>query len=438
MEKACWFFLIAIIAASGHRISATQTRLSSLGPAAIFSVDDSDPWQYPAEINNYPNSLSFEMDSFPLNKDNMAVLGFWSDSEQRFGTFGVGYGDLFHQKNIEAVILALNNAIANNPLMSPRNSIPLPENKYHVFYAKDIGPIVAGLHLSRASGSKKYDFSDTIPEDSVKRQANSGSWGIETGVSAIIGDNIYVQSGLGYQKISFSSRFELSGADPLYWEQIESSDGSAKRLDLRMFYGLNEKMTIVPVLSYSSIFLGYSAGYGDTLHTPGSLYDGTGGSYSVDVFKTALGVEYRPGKNVKLVGGLALEVSSAEIFDSNNVWLISTIPSQQYKYQEISSLSLPGLQGGMEADMLEWLSIRLGASQKTTWVKVRSEFRENGAVSENIASETEFDLYVGLSLKFDRLTIDAQINKDQPYNLGYLISGISEAPFVRLSIKYKY
>ena len=139
MKKACWFFLIAIIATSGHRISATQTRLSSLGPAAIFLIDDSDSWQYPAEINNYPNSLSFEMDSFPLNKDNMAVLGSWSDSEQRFGTFGIGYGDLFNQKSIESLISSLNKAIATNPLMSPRNSIPLPENKYHFFMPKILG-----------------------------------------------------------------------------------------------------------------------------------------------------------------------------------------------------------------------------------------------------------------------------------------------------------
>lgn len=416
---------------------ATQASSSSLGPAAMFSSDEGGAWLYPAEINNCPKALSFETDSTSYKKDNMTFLGFWSDQERRFGTFGIGYGDMFHQKNIEAVILALNTAIASNPLMSPHNDIPLPANNYHLFYARDIGPLICGLHFSRNTGRKNYDFSDTIPEDTVKRRADFGSWSVEAGASAIIGDNIYVQSVLGYQAISFLSRFELSGASPLYWEEITDKDANGARLSLRLFYGINDQIKIVPVISYNVFSLGYSAGYGDTLHTPGSLYYGTGGRYSQMAFKGAIGAEYRPQKNIKLLGGVSMEYAGVDISDSSNVWLKTTNPSQRYLSQEKRSTLLPGIQGGFEAGLLKWLKLRLGASQLPATAIIKSEFK-NGLTIETSENDSEFNIYFGLGFAFGRLTIDAQLNEDQPYNLGYLISGISEIPFARLSMKYNF
>jgi len=175
MRKAFLGLASLALLLSGGASFATQSARSALGPAAIFTTDPGDIWLFPAELNNYPRLLSLELDSFPFDRNRMSFLGTWSDDEQKLGTFGAGFGDLFNQKNIEALIPALNAAIANNPLMSPRNSIPLPGNKFHLSYARDLGLVVAGLHIARASGDKSYDFSDTIPADAVKRQAHSGS-----------------------------------------------------------------------------------------------------------------------------------------------------------------------------------------------------------------------------------------------------------------------
>lgn len=437
MRKAFLALTIIILISAFGFANATQVRSSSLGPAAEFTTDDMDVWVYPAELQNYPNMLSIDLDTFLLKKDNLTFVGAWSDGEQKLGTFGAGFGDLFNQKNIESLIPALNAAIANNPLMSPRNLIPQPVNIFHFFYAKDIGPVVTGLHLSRASGDNSYDFSDTIPEDAVKRQAGIGLWSLETGISTIIGDNIYLQSCFGYQAISFSARFELSGADPLYWEEVADKDANGVRLDLRLFYGLTNKLKIVPVISYKTLSFGYSASYADTAHMPGSLYNGTGSSYFRGDFKGALGAEYRPGRDIKLMGGISLEYNVEDIADSNNIWLVTVNPARRYLCQNKTSVVFPGFQAGVETGLLRWLKLRLGASQRPERIKTKSEYG-NSSIAEISENTSVFNIYFGLGFDFGRFTIDVQLNKDQPYNIGYLVSGNPNEPFTRLSLKYSY
>ncbi|MEW6027828.1 MAG: hypothetical protein AB1599_11125, partial [Planctomycetota bacterium] len=275
-------------------MGADQTRLSAIGPAAVFTVDDSDPWIYPAEVNNYSRLLAWELDTFPFDGKRVSFLASWADNEQKYGTWGLGQGVLPDQKLLENLVSSLNNALRTNPLMSPRNDIPRPENSYHFFYAKDFGQLTSGLHLARSSSDKTRDYSDTIPEDAVNRRSDIGIWAFEAGASAIVGDNIYIQSGIGYQTISFSSRFELSGASPLYWEQVDNEGSRALSMRARLFYGLTDKLKIVPIISYNALSLGYLASYGDTVHMPGSLYNGTGSSYSQREVNGAIGAEYRP------------------------------------------------------------------------------------------------------------------------------------------------
>ncbi|MBU1576018.1 MAG: hypothetical protein KKG02_05825 [Candidatus Edwardsbacteria bacterium] len=438
MRKAFLGLACLALLLSGGVSFATQSAQSSLGPAVVFTTDPGDIWLFPTELNSYPRLLSLELDSFPFDRNRMSFWGTWSDDEQKLGTVGIGFGDLTNQKELEGMIASLNYAISNHPLMSPRNSIPLPGNKFHLFYARDMGLLVAGLHIARATGDKSYDFSDTIPADAVKRQAHSGIWSFDAGASRIFGDNIYLQTGLGFQTISFSSEFELSGADPLYWEKVESREGSGKKLDARLFYGMTPAIKIVPALSFNSFTLGYTASYADTMHMPGSMYDKTGGKYSQSGFAAYLGTEYCPKPGVKLLAGLSLEGSGIEISDSNNIWLISTIPSQKYISREVSTIVLPGFQAGIEAGLLKWLTLRLGASQKTSWINSKTRFAYNATTTEEAFSESDFNICFGLGFNFGRLTIDAQLNEEQPYNMGYLLSGNPDAPFAKISLKYSY
>lgn len=437
MRKAFLGLAALALLLSGGVSFATQSAQSSLGPASVFTTDPGDIWLFPAELNNYPRLLSLELDSFPFDRNRMSFWGTWSDDEQKLGTVGIGFGDLTNQKELEGMIASLNYAISNHPLMSPRNSIPLPGNKVHLFYARDMGPVVAGLHVARASGDKSYDFSDTIPADAVKRQADIGIWSLESGASAIIGDNIYLQSGLEYQAISFSSRFELSGADPLYWEEVADKDANGVRLDLRLFYGLTDELKIIPLISYNALSFGYSANYADTMHMPGSLYNRTGSSYSRKDFIAALGADYRPGRDIKMLGGISLEYNKEDIADSNNIWLLTVNPARRYMCQKKTSVVLPGIQAGVETRLLSWLKLRLGASQRSAKVKTKSEYG-NSLFAEVSENTSDFNICFGLGFEFGRLTIDAQLNEEQPYNMGYLLSGNPGAPFAKLSLQYSY
>jgi hypothetical protein len=437
MKKAV--FLVILLGAFFwcQPLPASQTSILSLGPAACFTIDESDIWQYPAELGHLPRIVVLDMDSFPVDRSRISFLAVF-DIGQRYGSLGLGQGELLEQKLLTDIFSSLNYAIANNPLMSPRNSIPLPKNIFHFLYARDIGPVTSGLRISFASALKTRDFSDTIPEDAVKREASSGLFRLDAGASAIIGDKIYIQSGVEYQAISFLTSYKLSGADPAYWEQVDDDGAGIISFRTRLFYGLTDKIKIVPAISLQNLSFGYKASYSDTIHMPGSLNNGTGGEYSVKEMKGTLGAEYCPVDNVKLLGGFSVEFNNIEIDDTNNVWLRPTKPLQKYLRQEKSNLVLPGIMGGIEARLKKWLILRMGANQNIATIKTKTEYRSNGMITETAQGSSSFDICLGLGFEFGGMTIDAQLDENQPFNAGYLISGNNQEPFARLTMTYKY
>jgi hypothetical protein len=322
-------------------------------------------------------------------------------------------------------------------MMSPRNAIPFPDSRFRLMYAREVGPVTAGLSLGLASGARDYDFSDTIPQDAVRRRAQSGIWSLEAGASAVFSDDIYLQAAAGIQRLSFSSSFELSGADPLYWEKVESNRGLGGGFDVRLFYGLNDRVKLVPSLAVKSFRSGYSANYADTMHLPGSVYDRTGGEYDKGAVKLFLGTEYHPDNRIKLLAGMSLGSEKVETKDSNNVWLGPLTPAGQLSRRTVSTITLPGLMAGVEAELLDWLVIRLGASQMVDRIRDQKWYTDQ-AVSEISFSRTEYAASFGLGLRFGSLSVDAQLAPGQPFELGYLMSGNTGAPYARLSAEYRY
>lgn len=423
---------------AGQQAIASITAVASLGPASVFAGDDSDPWLYPAEIINYPSIMAADLDTFPFDGRRMSFLATWSDQCRKYGTMAAGSGRLFCQDDLTQRLTELNYAVKTNPLMSPRNDIPLPEQAYHLFYGREVGSMNCGLHFAGASGSKSREFSDSIPEDAYTRKAEFGAWSADAGISAIIGDNIYFQTAVGYTRISFFSRFELSGTDPLYWEKVEGRDAGSVRLNFRAFYGLSDRVSLVPSMSYYRFSIGYDASYGDTIHTPGSVYNGVGGLYQKNVFAGSLGAEYRASRGVKLIGGIVLEYTGTDISDSGNVWLRNKSTSLIFRSQSSGNLVFPGFQMGLEAELARWLVLRAGSSKRISRLKIKNEYRNNLSVTETVQSGTEYEMQFGLGFRFGRLTIDAQLNDNLPFNGGYLLSGNAEEPFSRLSLTYVY
>jgi hypothetical protein len=430
-----WLGLLLPALAAGPA-GASQSAGASLGPASVFTTDPGDMLTFPSEAYNCLRLVSLEMDSFPFSRDRMSAFAVWNDAPGKIGAIGMAFGDLQGQTEINGLIASLNEALAGHPLMSPRNAIPVPGNRFRLIYAREAGPVIAGLSVGMAAAGREYDFSDTIPQDAVRRRAKSGIWSFDAGVSRIFSDNMYLQTAAGIQSLSFSSYFELSGADPLYWERVENSRGRGGRLDARLFYGINNQIKLISALALNSLQAGYQASYADTLHLPGSLFDRAGGEYHKRRVELSLGTEYQPKPRMKLLAGLVIGSETLEVSDSNNIWLVSTTPARLAS-RRVGSVILPGLQAGLEAELLDWLTLRLGSSQRVVWVNIRDRYADL-STSESTGQEAEFTASFGLGFRFGNMAIDAQLNQGQPFGIGYLISGMAGAPFARLSMEYRY
>ena len=410
---------------------------TTLGQAAVFTTSPVDMMAFPSEVGSFGRLIAIDLDSFPFSHDRMSLAAVWSDDQGKFGSVGLAFGDLNSQSEFNGLIVSLNDAIASHPMMSPRNAIPFPDSRFHLMYAREVGPVTAGLSLGLASGARDYDFSDTIPQDAVRRRAQSGIWSMAAGASAVFSDNIYLQAAASIQGLSFSSSFELSGADPIYWEKVESSQGRGGQLDVRMFYGLNGQIKLVPALAVHSLKSGYLASYADTMHLPGSVYNRAGGEYEQGAVKLCLGTEYCPDRRIKLLAGMSLGSERVEIKDSNNVWLGPLTPAGRLSSRTVSTITLPELMAGVEAELLDWFVIRLGASQKADWVRDQKWYTDQAA-SKVSFSRTEYTASFGLGLRFGSLSVDAQLAPGQPFELGYLMSGNTTAAIAMLSAEYRY
>lgn len=435
-RKLLWLCLLLPALGAGPAAAGPAAN-PSLGPAAVFTTGPGDMLAFPSEVGSFGKLITLDLDSFPLSRDRMSLAAAWSDDQGKIGAVGLAFGDLKNQAEFKGLIASLNDAIAHYPLMSPRNAIPFPDSRFRLTYAREAGPVTAGLSIGLAAGARDYDFRDTIPQDAVRRRAASGLWALDAGASAVFSDNIYLQAAAGIQGLSFSSFFELSGADPRYWERVESSQGRGGRLDVRMFCGLSDQVKLVPTLAVNSFKVGYSTSYADTMHLPGSVYNRTGGEYDKGAVELCLGTEYRPDRRVKLLAGMSLGSEKVEMRDSNNIWLVSVPPVGRYARRTVSNTTLPGLMAGVEAELLDWFVLRLGASQRMAWVRDQAWYTDQAA-SEIAYSRTEYTASFGLGFRFGSLSVDAQLAPGQPFEIGYLVSGGTGAPFARLSAEYRY
>ncbi|MEW6027827.1 MAG: hypothetical protein AB1599_11120, partial [Planctomycetota bacterium] len=61
-------------------------------------------------------------------------------------------------------------------------------------------------------------------------------------------------------------------------------------------------------------------------------------------------------------------------------------------------------------------------------------------VSETEESYTSaaYQFGFGLGFKFNKLNIDVKVNDSQPFNAGYLMSGVPGEPFTQVSATYKF
>jgi hypothetical protein len=429
MKKLLVVALAIMIASSAAM--ATDTRISSIGAASTFLTDYTDIYMLPSVLTAYPRWINAELGTFPTtayNPKGSASITFTNNTEQTWGVIGLDlnhaiYGEQAFREDLTWINGWIGSAI-----------LPMPDNKFHLFYAKKFGGLTAGLHVARAAGSLTEDYTDSTR--TMKGEATSGLWNINAGISLAPKTNITVDAAVAFQMLSFKGDSSHTVVTPASSGSttIESDGGSNIMFGARAFYGMSDELKIVPAIGFNMYSLGYKTSYSGT-DTLGNAAEG--GKKSSTNFTGEIGLNYMPVENVTLVGGLHVGFGSSTIEDTNAVFGVGA------KKETISGMVLPGFSAGVEAKLLKWLDLRFGASKMLTSSTTKLEGHTGGTgnyTSETKSTTSSYAFNCGLGLTFGKLTIDAKVNDDQPFSLGYLMSGntVERVPFTMVSATYKF
>ncbi|MBU1576017.1 MAG: hypothetical protein KKG02_05830 [Candidatus Edwardsbacteria bacterium] len=402
---------------------ATQSRVVSLGKAWMYDGDFEDIYFYPNLTASYPRMIVAELGTYPagFSYNGSAAITF-ANEEQTWGVAGL---DINHKiTNEDEFNTLITTAFGMNPV----------DNKWHLFYARDLGGLSAGLHIARAAYAETFTNSDTVSGSLHQDNSTSaGIWDFNFGLGYSPMENMEANLGFSFKTYSFSDEINWTwpGATPAvtpYSETLESDGGSGIDVALRVLYGMSDNFKLVPTAGLSMSSIGYKLSSTDTLFL--GVYP-EGGEMSTFDFWAGFGANYTPVENVRVIGGLDFGISSTTIEDTTGVLGIG-VAEEKY-----STFLFPGFSAAVEADVLKWLTLRIGASKdiaKTTETTTTSA----NTVIEDTYTSAAYHFGFGLGFKFNKLCIDVKLNDESPYELGYLMSGAVNAPFTQVSATYKF
>jgi len=400
--------VLALMAIMFGMAAATETRVATFGPASMFINDYTDIYFLPANAVFYPRLIAAEMgNSFPVASDTGWSYGsaamLFSNAEQTFGVVGF---DINHDVDGSAF---LTNAAGSLGIQGP-------DNKFHIFYAKKLNNLTAGLHIGWAGVSTTSKATDTLDAFSSETEGGSNLWLFNGEVMMEVNENTSAELGVGLKMGSFNDKYsENSRTGGSYETNLESDGGMGFDLELRAEYGMSDNLKLIPIIGFGTNSIGYEGSSSDTTYHP------RGGKISEMNFGGAFGGNYKPAENVTIVGGLFLGSDNETIEDTTGAFGTANM-----KTEETSTFIFPGFCAGLEVDLLKWLTLRAGAAKSLE--KTTVKFEELHGVSLNTGESTitaaPYYYAFGLGFKFGKLAIDAKLNNNTPYSLGYFISGI--------------
>jgi hypothetical protein len=375
--------LIALfVAVAFVNLSATETRVVSMGGVGFYTKDNSNIFFYPGAISMYTGQVVGELRS----KNNNS-------------TYSVGVHYPINDNSVFGIYL-------NRPtgFVLPGNIVSQVELTHttDLFYGKKMSQFDLGLRLALSLDSYK---SDTLEKESAHYFA------LGAGIS-----NEVMDLGLLAEMPGISRKSHYN-TDHKWYE--DKWNGIAFGVSGRMFYG--EKTKIVPLVNLK--FSSTTADRGILLPAPPDT-----GKVDYKTFDLGLGVglNHQIDNNNLLVMGL-------EVFG-----LSSLKQSVKDAYDSTTQVTtLPGLYLGLESQINSWLTGRVGAAQ--VFQATKDTYKPHtGAKRETTTRSSDYKLYFGIGLHFGSFLLDAAINEGLFFDGPNVISGLNNQVANRLSLTYKF
>jgi hypothetical protein len=410
---------IAMTAAFTMPAMATQSRVAALGGAGQYLEDDFNIFDWPATLPSYSNMVWIEL----MTEQYYFGGDCWDDiycdhvipaigASYGLGEDG-GYGTLamFFHETSEPLHPLWNSYWPIEWSTGPIYASP-SYNKFHIMYGYAMEGLSFGLRFTMAS--EKYRF-----EDGFEDEWSSGATTIAGGVRFDVGEAGYMdlnaEIGWGAFADSFYAGYAVSEDANMYFD-----------IKARMFYEWNETITWVPYFRFLSY--DFSTMSDDDAYT--DFYWGDKG----------MGFEFGVGANVTV--------------NEDNLLLFALEPYKTFKREpsaipdgvdgEFTSTMrvFPGFVMGLESDIKDWLTFRMGGTHQLIKVKDESCNEDPDGTCE--WSWSEFDYYMGLGFHVGDWDVDCVLQNVTPFRLGYWLTGMGqymseeETAFWMISAKYHF
>lgn len=365
-------------------VTATETRVMTLGDANMIVKDRYNIKIFPSTINLYRNQVIGQVDEMGLFKigghynlgDDKCVIGLYLD-----------------QTPIN---------ISNYPMQyrPDTNGDMMIDNKLLFYYGRPFGDIDLGLSIGLWGDSYTYEASD----DTLSATTTSAAGKIE---QSNLGMNFVIGASLMEKKLDVSLMLDMQSWT---WKNYDGTEFTKPEGNMdfgvfgRYWHSFNDEVDFIPHLG----ILMESAGYERTSDTT---------TWSDKSFGFDLGVGWniRPTDDILFLGDFGAKFESYTETSEAPGYTSETKTSNNY---------LPYFRVGLEGKVKNWWDVRLGATKYWTKEKTESPTNYWGQTSESAYGGASTSTYLGSGLHFgEHLHLDVWLDPYFVLNGPYFISG---------------
>lgn len=360
-------------------LSATETRVFSMGQTGLFMYDNSNVVFFPGAVMRYGNQIVTEL----RLKDSEST--FSAEVRLPMNSYMLGL-------NFNRPINVLNPGVGQNISLT---------NTSDLYFGTKLGGNDLGIRVSMGRDGFSQDSTGFNPklEESARFVEIAGGYSTDT-----------YDASISFAMPSIES--ELSGLKDEY---------SATLIDIlgRYFYQYDSKMQLVPVVR-----IGFGSGSQKTEVGGGAPRDET--DYSLLNLNLGLGLNYQISEN-------SLLIVAIDPYDYAKV----SAKVKEGTETTITTTTFPRLYLGAETSIRNWLIARIGANRG--YQKVTTKTKPSGQNETEISFQTSpYNVSFGLGLKFGRFLIDLDINDGVLFEGPNFLSGTFRDFSNRVSVTYNF
>ena len=371
--------MLAMVIAISSGVSATETRVGTMGGIGFYVHDNSNIFYFPGAIYSYSGQVVGEFRV--KNNDNAYSIGV----HYPLGDFNV-VGVYLNRP----IPLTIPNGIVNNVTLNQTTDI---------FYGMQMSEFDLGFKASFGADGQVVNPGGGDNKESAMYLA--------------------LASGISNEKMDLAAHIELPSAkyEPAGGGNERKWSGFGFAGAGRFFMGETDKLVPVGLLNIRSTTADFGTGVGKIKYTDMNFGLGIGLNHNLNENNMLVLAVEALGLQTAVQDSADLEAGGGKITDKR--------------------ITLPGFYLGAESKIKKWLTGRLGASQ--VYQSVSSTFKpETGSEEKYSHTASQYNVSFGLGFHFGDFVLDAAVNEGLFFDGPNFISGTNEPMSRRLSLTYSF